>query len=70
MIDKMPNSSHQMILTDTHEGTEEWYCPKCGRTILIEWNPWKRTTVIEGDTYISHTGGKGGLVMGNIETNQ
>ena len=67
-MNKMLNSStHQMVLEKEHEGTEERYCPICGRRFLIEWNPWKRVIITKGDSNVSHSGGKGGLIMGRVE---
>ncbi len=56
---------HVMVLTETHEGTEVWECPACGRRLYIEWNPWRKWTDPErpGDETVSHSGGKGGLTM-------
>jgi hypothetical protein len=59
-------STHQMQLTEEHENTEEWHCPECGRTMLIEWDPWRRTVVEPGDETAAHAGGKGGLMIGSV----
>ena len=62
----MNQQKHQMILEKTFSsGEEEWACPTCGRRILVNWEPkFKRTVLDVGDDYATHSGGKGGLVMG------
>lgn len=60
---------HEMVLEKTHlSGAEEWYCPICGRRMLINWEPKFRKMVIEvGDDYAIHSGGKGGLLVGSVQ---
>ena len=55
--------SHEMQLETRHEsGAEEWYCPLCGRRLLMNWGPkYKKTVLKAGDEYAMHSGGKGGL---------
>lgn len=57
---------HEMRLATTHSSDqEEWYCPTCGRRILMQWPPHYKKIVLEpGDTYAYHTGGKGDLRIG------
>jgi len=48
-----------MELIREHEGTEEWFCPNCGRRLLVNWNPkFKRTVLIPGDQSVTHSGFK------------
>ncbi len=56
---------HEMVLEMTHaSGSEEWYCPVCGRRMLVDWEPKFKRTVLEiGDPYASHGGFKGGSEM-------
>jgi hypothetical protein len=63
---------HQLVLEKTHAtGAEEWYCPTCGRRLLMFWPPEYKKIVLEpGDDYAVHTGAKGGLRMGAPETIQ
>ncbi len=61
---------HTMELIGDHEGTEEWYCPECGRRMMITWQPWKKVVVEPGDNYVAHTGGKGGLRLGSVQIRQ
>jgi hypothetical protein len=58
---------HEMVLGTTHlSGAEEWNCPTCGRRLLISWEPNFKKTVLEaGDEFSIHSGGKGGLKIGN-----
>ena len=58
--------THVMQLVYEHEGTEEWECPECGRKLRIEWDPWKKETLVRGDETVSHSGGKGGLQVSSI----
>ena len=56
---------HEMALEKTHaSGAEEWYCPTCGRRVMIEWAPQFNRMVLEpGDDNAAHNGSKGGLVL-------
>ena len=60
---------HEMVLETTDlSGVEEWYCPTCGRRLLINWEPkFKKTVLDVGDEFSIHSGGKGGLSMSSIE---
>ena len=60
---------HEMILGITHpSGAEEWDCPICRRRLLISWEPAFKKKVLEaGDEYSVHSGGKGGLKIGNTQ---
>jgi hypothetical protein len=56
---------HKMVLEETKpSGEENWYCPTCGRRMIITWNPWKRVVIEQGDFYAAHSGSKGGLKIG------
>jgi hypothetical protein len=62
---------HEMILVEISEsGEENWYCPTCGRRMIITWQPWKKVIVEQGDLYVAHSGGKGGLKMGPFQISQ
>lgn len=52
---------HDMKLVDIlPSGIEDWYCPICGRRLMIQWNPhFDKTVVVPGDENAYHTGGKG-----------
>lgn len=60
---------HEMVLETTHPaGVEEWYCPECGRRLLIRWEPdFKKTVLAAGDEFSIHSGGKGGLRIGTTQ---
>ncbi len=60
---------HEMVLETTHSsGAEEWYCPTCGRRMLVNWEPKFKKIVLEaGDDSASHAGSKGGLQMGSLQ---
>jgi hypothetical protein len=62
---------HLMILDQTHEArNEEWYCPTCGRRLMIQWQPSFNWMVLSvGDELAAHSGAKGGLeIHGGIST--
>lgn len=54
---------HEMVLNNIHpSGTEEWYCPTCGRRFLMQWPPAYNKVILEpGDETAIHSGGKGGV---------
>ena len=65
---------HEMQLEKTcSSGAEEWYCPRCGRRLLMHWQPEHQKLdllVLEaGDEVVSHVGSKGGLRIGKPEIN-
>lgn len=63
---------HIMVLENTHSSdAEEWYCPTCGRRILMKWPPNYKKIILEaGDEYAIHCVGKGGLAFGTPHTLQ
>jgi hypothetical protein len=65
----MNQEQHEMILEKTYpSGVDEWYCPACGRRLLMDYEPNFKKTVLEvGDEYAIHSGGKGGLRIGSMQ---
>ncbi len=63
------SEQHEMHLEATYPtGVEEWYCPTCGRRVIMQWPPnFKRVILEPGDQYAIHMGGKGGLRMGLLQ---
>lgn len=60
------NDTHEMILETTHSsGSEEWFCPVCGRRFIVNWQPYKRVILEEGNYTASHSGNRG-LTIGEI----
>ncbi len=56
---------HTMVHQGTDEnGEDEYYCPTCGRRILLQMEPYKKIVLEAGDEDAIHSGGMGGLVMG------
>lgn len=51
-------SKHEMIFEKKHpSGADEWFCPTCGRRMLIIWRPkFRRTILSEGEPSITHVG--------------
>jgi len=62
-------SAHAMELEHTYpSGAEEWYCPTCGRRMIMQWPPKYKKIVLEaGDEYATHAGGKGGIQIGGVQ---
>lgn len=56
----MTQQSHAMQFVRTHpSGEDEFYCPACGRRLLLSWPPNYRKVVLEaGDEYATHTGAR------------
>ncbi len=65
----MNEQQHEMVLEKTHpSGVDEWYCPTCGRRLLMDYGPKFKKTVLEtGDEHAVHSGGKGGLQIGSLQ---
>lgn len=61
--------THVMILEKIHpSGVEEWYCPTCGRRMLLQWPPTFQSIVVEmGDISVQHSGSKGGIYIGETK---
>ena len=59
----MREQHHEMVLEMTHaSGMQGWYCPTCGRRILLSVPPNNDLVIVEaGDQYASHNGSQGGL---------
>lgn len=48
---------HQMVMIGKGEGTEEWFCPHCGRRLLLNWEPQFEKIILEaGDQEAMHSG--------------
>lgn len=64
-------AQHEMVLEKKHSsGDENWYCPTCGRRMIISWYPWKKVVLEPGDIYAAHSGSKGGLKLGPVQIMQ
>ncbi len=48
-------------------GAEEWFCPTCGRRLLIGLSPFKVIVLEIGDEYVYHSGSKGSLRIRPIQ---
>jgi hypothetical protein len=57
---------HEMVLEMTHaSGMQGWYCPTCGRRILLIVPPNSDMVIVDpGDKYAGHSGSIGGLRVG------
>ncbi len=55
---------HEMVLEETKStGEENWYCPTCGRRMIITWDPWNKVVLEQGDFYAFHNASKGGMSL-------
>ncbi len=61
---------HKMILVhESEDASQEWFCPECGRHLLISWPPnYKRVVLEPGDEEAIHSGATGGVEMGPVES--
>ena len=62
------SEQHEMILEKTYSsGAGEWYCPICGRRMIIHWEPELKRTLLEaGDDATMHSASQGSLQLGSI----
>ena len=65
----MNEQHHEMVLEMTHSsGMQGWYCPTCGRRILLQVPPNSELVIVEpGDQSIGHSGSEGGLRIGAVQ---
>lgn len=61
----MNAKAHEMIYGKKHpSGADEWFCPVCGRRVVVSWEPkFKKTVLEDGDANASHSGFKAGQQM-------
>ncbi|MDX1664764.1 MAG: hypothetical protein R3272_13310 [Candidatus Promineifilaceae bacterium] len=54
----MHDERHKMELAKVHpDGAQEWYCPLCGRRLLLQWPPdYRRIVLYAGDEAAIHDG--------------
>jgi hypothetical protein len=64
----MNGNHHEMVLEMKHgSGMQGWYCPSCGRRILLLVPPNNEMVIVEpGDNYATHSGSTGGLRIGSV----
>jgi DNA-directed RNA polymerase subunit RPC12/RpoP len=73
MFSDLPEAEHHIMefVASHANGMDELYCPTCGRRILLMWPPnYKKTVLDPGDEFAIHSGGKGGIVMGETQISQ
>lgn len=68
----MHEQHHEMVLELTHaSGMQGWYCPTCGRRILLFVPPNSELVIVElGDSSASHSGSTGGLRVATAQATQ
>ena len=61
-MDTKNHEHHTMVLETSYPtGAEEWYCPACGRRLIMNWPPAYKKIILEyGDEYAVHACTKGG----------
>jgi hypothetical protein len=59
---------HEMLLQDRQaSGAEEWWCPDCGRRLVLRWPPaYAKVVLARGDERAEHTGGTGQVHLGPL----
>ena len=59
---------HEMVLEDRQaSGAEEWWCPDCGRRLLLRWSPsYAKVVLARGDEHAVHAGGDGSARIGRL----
>jgi hypothetical protein len=62
-------ADHQMQKAGTRKsGVEEWWCPTCGRRLLLRWPPGYQKLVLEpGDEHASHAGATATVRLGPLD---
>jgi hypothetical protein len=60
---------HQMRRMGSRAGgAEEWSCPSCGRTLLLQFHPrYQKVVLAPGDEYVAHAGATDGVQLGPVE---
>lgn len=61
------DQQHEMRYQCPVDDYELWFCPTCGRILLIQWPPnYKRTVISQGDEYAIHNISKGARVTAQV----
>jgi hypothetical protein len=60
---------HEMQLQTRYDsGAEEWFCPVCGRRLVLQSSPTYSMTILNaGDEHVRHSGSNGGLRIGALQ---
>ena len=60
---------HEMVLAERlPSGAEEWWCPSCGRSLVMRWPPcYEKVVLSEGDPSAVHVGGAPGKPEPGVE---
>lgn len=68
----MNQEQHEMVLEMTHpSGMQGWFCPSCGRRILLHVPPHGDLVIVErGDESAGHSGSIGGLRIGVVQVSE
>jgi len=59
---------HEMMLEERQaSGAEAWWCPTCGRRLVLRWSPeYEKLVLSRGDEHARHAGGTGGLSVRGV----
>ena len=59
--------THSMSLVQTYSsGAEEWRCPTCDRRFILQWEPFKRIILEQGDALATHSASKGLVISAEV----
>lgn len=51
---------HTSVCVGSSNGIENWACPQCGRTVVIQWpldgRPFEAKEMMKGDPDVEHSG--------------
>ncbi|MCB8983844.1 MAG: hypothetical protein H6659_08475 [Ardenticatenaceae bacterium] len=66
----MDNMQHEMVLVSTYPtGAEEWRCPECERSFVLQWLPYRKVVLEAGDNFAVHAANHGGVQILPPQTN-
>jgi len=60
---------HEMVLVSTYPtGAEEWRCPECQRSFVLQWLPYRKVVLEAGDNFAVHAANHGNIQILPPET--
>jgi len=65
----MEKKQHEMVLVSTYPtGAEEWRCPECERSFVLQWLPYHKVVLEAGDNFAIHAANHGNVQILPPET--
>lgn len=61
---------HELKIGLHGERADLWHCNECGRTVVIQYQPYKRIVLDEGDLLAAHTANKGGVNISDVHVTE